>query len=306
MTDRDAPPPASEELRARFEAARPRLRLLASRMLGSSAEADDVVQQTWLRLARVDPTEIDNLDGWLTTVASRICLNVLRSRSRRPEVPLDLHVSDPVVRREPPGPDPEDEAILAESVGLALAVLLDELSPSERLAFVLHDVFAVSFDEVAAIMERSPAAARQLASRGRRRLRGDRDPSEVPLADPARSRAVVDAFFDAARSGDLDGLVSVLHPAVRLRADAGPSHPGTTVVRGAAAVGRRAVMFAGPDRELEPVWIGGDPGVVVTVAGRAVSVMRFAVVAERIVAIDALIDTERLEKLELPSGGSGD
>jgi RNA polymerase sigma-70 factor (ECF subfamily) len=305
MTD---PHPSSEpadDLAERFATARPRLQAIARRMLGSTTDADDAVQDTWLRLARTDPSSIDNLDGWLTTVLTRVCLNALRTRTTRDESPIDARVADPVVQLDPPQL-PEGAAVLADSVESALLVVLDTLPPAERVAFVLHDVFAIPFDEIGQIMDRSPAAARQLASRGRRRVQGNERERDEPVrdADPAHRRAVVDAFFRAARLGDLDGLVHVLHPDVVLRSDAGPGRPATTQVRGASAVAGRAVMFAGPNRTTRPVWVHGDPAVVVTIGPKVVAVMRFAVLGEHIVAIDALTDTDRLGSLDLPPGSS--
>ena len=299
MTDPSDPAelPPDDDLAERFAAARPRLLAIGRRMLGSATDADDAVQETWLRLARTDPTVIDNLDGWLTTVLTRICLNALRTRSTRDETPIEAHLVDPVVHRDAPTL-PEGAAVLADAVESALLVVLDTLPPGERVAFVLHDVFALPFDEIAGIMDRSPAAVRQLASRGRRRVQGDQGPEAVAATDPAHRRAVVDAFFRAARLGDLDALVRVLHPDVVLVADAGRGAPAQ--VRGAEQVAGRAMMFAGPDRVTRPVWVDGDPAVVVTIGDRVVSIMRFAVLGDHIVAIDALSDRERLAALELP------
>src|SRR5438876_1033279 len=207
-----------------FEAHRQRLRTVAYRMLGSQSEADDAVQESWLRLSRADTSGVENLGGWLTTVVARVCLNILRARTARREEPLAVHLPDPIVGRAD-GTDPEHEALVADSVGLALLVVLEALSPAERVAFVLHDVFAVPFEEIAPIVERSPAAARQLASRARRRVQGA---DTVPDADLARQRAVVDAFFAAARDGDFDALVAVLDPDVVLRSDGGVARPGAS------------------------------------------------------------------------------
>ena len=282
-------------LTERFEQHRGHLRAVAYRMLGSLSEADDAVQEAWIRLNRADTSDVENLGGWLTTVVSRVCLNMLRSRTTRREDPLDPRVPDPIVTTETDS-DPERDALLADSVGLALAVVLDKVPPAERLAFVLHDMFAVPFDEIAPIVGRSPAAARQLASRGRRRVQGV---APTPDRDVARQRQVVDAFFAAARDGDLEALVAVLDPDVVLRSDFGAAPALSAVVRGAEAVARRAVMFADPSRVLRPVLVNGAAGVVVTVDGRPVSVMGFTVTDGKIVAIDALGDPERVGQLDL-------
>jgi RNA polymerase sigma-70 factor (ECF subfamily) len=281
----------------RFEATRPHLRAVAYRMLGSPTEADDAVQEAWLRLNRTDASAIENIGGWLTTVVGRVCLDMLRSRRTKREEPLSVHVPDPIVTREDAGPDPEAEALTADSVGLALLVVLEMLAPAERLAFVLHDMFAVPFDEIATILGRSPDAARQLASRARRRVQGA---APSPDADLSRQREVVDAFFAAARQGDFDALVAVLDPDVVLRADGGPARPAiTTEVHGAEAVAGRALMFSQPSSLVRPALVNGTAGVVITAAGRPVSVMAFTVAGGRIVAIDALADPERLDQLDL-------
>jgi RNA polymerase sigma factor (sigma-70 family) len=285
-----------EWLAQRFEGHRSHLRAVAYRMLGSTAEADDAVQEAWLRLSRADTSEVRNLGGWLTTVVSRVCLDRLRSRTARREHTLDGHVPDPVVSPDA-GADPEHEAELADSVGLALLVVLDTLPPAERLAFVLHDMFAVPFDEIAPVVDRTPEAARQLASRARHRVQGV---SPVGGAtDPARRRRVVDAFFAAARDGDFEALVAVLDPEVVLRSDRGPAAGESVLLRGPAAVAGQAMMFATTGRELRPVQVNGDPGVIVVIGGRAVSVMQFTVQDDRIVAIDALADPGRLAGLDL-------
>jgi RNA polymerase sigma-70 factor (ECF subfamily) len=281
---------------AEFEEFRPRLRAVAYRMLGSLSEADDAVQDTWLRASRAEATAVENLGGWLTTVAARVCLNMLRSRERRREEPLDVHVPDPVVGRGHGG-DPEQEALLADSVGLALMVVLDSLSPDERLAFVLHDMFAVPFDVIAPLLERSPAATRQLASRARRRVR---EQAPAPDPDPARQRQVVDAYLSAARHGDFDALVDVLQPDIVLRADGGKARARfTTVLRGAQQVAGQAVEAA---RRLapfaRPALVNGAAGVVTVAGGRVVSVMGFTVAGGKIVAIDVLMDPERLVRLD--------
>ncbi|MEP6469683.1 MAG: RNA polymerase sigma factor SigJ [Chloroflexota bacterium] len=278
-----------------FETHRAHLRAVAYRMLGSLSEADDAVQEAWLRLSRAEAGEIENLGGWLTTVVGRVCLNMLRSRARRREDPLDPHLPDPIVGPAE-GSDPVEEVLLADSVGLALLVVLEMLPPAERLAFVLHDMFAVPFDEIAPIVGRTAPAARQLASRARRRVQGAAPP---PDRDIARQRKVVDAFFAAARGGDLDALIAVLDPDIVLRSDRGALPGASVVVRGAKAVARQALMFAGPSRLVQPVLVNGAPGVVVTVDGQPFSVMSFTVSGARIVAIDALGDHERLSQLDL-------
>jgi RNA polymerase sigma factor (sigma-70 family) len=285
-----------DELPALFEANRPHLHAVAYRMLGSPSEADDAVQEGWLRLSRSDTSEVENLAGWLTTVVARVCLDMLRSRKARREESLSTHVPDPVLSREP-GIDPEHEAVLADSVGLALLVVLEMLSPAERLAFVLHDMFGVSFEEIAPMVDRSPDAARQLASRGRRRVQGV---PAVTDTDLAGQRKVVDAFFAAARDGDFDALIAVLDPDIVLRSDGGTLRPEASVIRrGAEAVARQALMFARLSPFVRPALVNGAAGVVVAPAGRAVSVMGFTVAGGKIVAIDALADPERLAELDL-------
>jgi RNA polymerase sigma-70 factor (ECF subfamily) len=282
-------------LAARFEEHRSHLRAVAYRMLGSLPEADDAVQEAWHRLSRAEAGDIENLGGWLTTVVGRVCLNMLRSRRTRREEPIDTHVPDPVVS-DPDGLDPEHQALLADSVGLALLVVLETLTPAERLAFVLHDMFAVPFDDIAAIVGRSPTAARQLASRGRRRVQGA---APVPDADLARQREVVDAFFAAARNGDFDKLVAVLDPDVVARADAGVDARASVVVRGAVAVAERALTFARLAPFVRPALVNGTAGVVVAPAGRVTAVMAFTVRDGRIVEMDTLNDPERLAGLDL-------
>src|SRR5215813_4391754 len=285
----------NEWLAERFEEHRAHLRAVAYRMLGSLSEADDAVQEAWLRVSRAGTTDVQNLGGWLTTVVGRVCLNMLRSRRTRREAPLGSHVPDPLVAPED-GTSPEHEVLIADSVGLALLVVLEMLPPAERLAFVLHDMFAVPFDEIAPIVGRSPAAARQLASRARRRVRGAAPP---PDRDLARQRRVVDAFFAAARGGDFAALVAVLDPDVVLRADGGALPGASSVLHGSEAVAGQALLFAGPSRHALPVLVNGAGGVVITVDGRPVSVMGFTVTGGKIVAIDALIDPERLSRLRL-------
>jgi RNA polymerase sigma-70 factor (ECF subfamily) len=282
-------------LAARFEEHRSHLRAVAYRMLGSLPEADDAVQEAWHRLSRAEAGDIENLGGWLTTVVGRVCLNMLRSRRTRREEPIDTHVPDPVVS-DPDGLDPEHQALLADSVGLALLVVLETLTPAERLAFVLHDMFAVPFDDIAAIVGRSPTAARQLASRGRRRVQRA---APVPDADLARQREVVDAFFAAARNGDFDTLVAVLDPDVVARADAGVDARASVVVRGAVAVAERALTFARLAPFVRPALVNGTAGVVVAPAGRVTAVMAFTVRDGRIVEMDTLNDPERLAGLDL-------
>jgi RNA polymerase sigma factor (sigma-70 family) len=279
----------------RFEEHRGHLRAAAYRMLGSLTEADDAVQDTWLRVNRADASEVENLGGWLTTVLARVCLNTLRSRKTRREQSLSLHIPDPVI--SPYGElQPEEEALLADSVGLALLVVLDTLSPAERLAFVLHDMFELPFEEIAPMIGRSSTAARQLASRGRRRVKG----AELPPADLdlARQRDVVSAFFSAARGGDFEGLVALLHPDVVLRAEFGARRPAASVlISGAAAVASQAFMSALPSAELHPALVNGTAGMVVTVGGRPFSVMAFTVAEGKIVEIDAIADPERVRRI---------
>ncbi len=286
-----------------FEEHRTHLRAVAYRMLGSVAEADDAVQDAWLRFDRADTSEVENPGAWLTTVVARVCLNVLRSRDQRREDPFDLHLPDPVVSYDD-GTDPEYEAVLADSVGLAMLVVLDTLTPAERLAFVLHDMFAVPFEEIAAVVEKSTAATRQLASRARRRVRG-----RVPTPDPdlARQREVVNAFFAAARDGDLDALVAVLDPDVVLRSDAGAGSRLTVTLSGARTVAGQAITFGRLFPFARPALVNGAAGVVVAADGRPLSVMGFTVTAGRVVAIDVLADSERLQHvLVLPDQREGD
>jgi RNA polymerase sigma-70 factor (ECF subfamily) len=282
-----------EWLADRFEEHRARLRAIAYRMLGSLSDADDAVQDAWVRLSRSGAGEVENLDGWLTTIVARVCLNTLRARNARREESFDGRLPDAIVSHDGEL-DPEDQALLADSVGLALLVVLDTLAPAERLAFVLHDVFGFPFEEIAPMVDRTPAAARQLASRGRRRVKG----ADVPAPDPdlARQREVVDAFFAAARAGDFAGLVAVLDPDVVLRADFGPKHPAASrVIRGVAAVAEHARPL--PGSRLHPVLVNGAPGVVVTVRGRPFAIMGFTVAAGRIVEIDAIADPKRVGRI---------
>jgi RNA polymerase sigma factor (sigma-70 family) len=283
-----------EWLADRFEANRTHLRAVAYRMLGSLSEADDAVQESWLRLSRANAAEVDNLRGWLTTVVARVCLDMLRSRKSRREEPLGVHVPEPIVSRED-GVDPEHEALLADSVGLALLVVLETLAPPERLAFVLHDMFAVPFDEIAPIVGRSPAAARQLASRARRRVRGA---APAPDADLTRQREVVDAFVAAARGGDLDALVAMLDPDVVFRVDRGPI--SSREIRGARTVAEQALRFGRPFAPFaRAALVNGAAGIVVTARGRPVAVAGFTVARGRIVEIDLLADPVRVRELDL-------
>jgi RNA polymerase sigma-70 factor (ECF subfamily) len=286
----------SDFLAAQFEEHRSHLRAVAYKMLGSLSEADDAVQEGWLRLSRSDTSEVENLRAWLTTVVARVCLNVLRSRRTRGEVPLDTHIPDPIVSAAD-GTQPEHEALLADSVGLALLVVLETLTPAERLAFVLHDMFAVPFDEIADLVERSPEATRQLASRARRRVQGQ---APVPDADLDVQRRVVDAFFAAARNGDFEGLVAVLDPDVVARSDGGPTRPeATAVTRGAREVAARALTFARLAPFVRPALVNGAAGVVVAPHGEPFSVMGFTVVGGKVVEIDAITDPARLRELDL-------
>ena len=285
-----------DDLATQFEANRSHLRAVAYRMLGSVTEADDAVQESWLRLSRADAAAIDNQRAWLTTVVARVCLDMLRSRKARREEPLGPHVPEPIVSRAD-GVDPEHEALLADGVGLALLVVLETLAPAERLAFVLHDMFAVPFDEIAPMVDRSPAAARQLASRARRRVRG----APAPDADLGRQRAVVDAFLAAAREGDFDALVAVLDPDVVLRIDRGAVPAGASrEVHGAEAVAHdvlaRGARFAGIGR---PALVNGAAGVVVAPHGRPFAVAGFTVADGRVVEMDLLLDPARLRELDL-------
>ncbi|MFF3419658.1 RNA polymerase sigma factor SigJ [Streptomyces sp. NPDC002698] len=298
----------SELLADRFEEHRGRLRAVAYRMLGSLSEADDAVQETWLKLGRTDPDEIRNLGGWLTTVTGRVCLDMLRSRAARREDPLEpsgTFVPDPVV-----SPldriDPEQEVLLADSVGLALLVVLETLEPAERLAFVLHDMFAVPFDDIAPVVGRNPAATRQLASRARRRVKGA---APEPERDVIRQREVLDAFLAASRGGDFEALVAVLDPDVVLRADAGALVGGVTVsklVRGAEAVAGQALAFRRFAASSRLVRVNGEAGVVAIVDGRPQSVMGVTVADGRIVAMYILADPERLARLDLGGAKPGE
>jgi RNA polymerase sigma-70 factor (ECF subfamily) len=264
-------------------------------MLGSFTEADDAIQDTWLRLSRSGTEGVDNLGGWLTTILARVCLNMLRARNTRREESLTVRLPDPVVLSAG-DLEPEEEALLADSVGLAMLIVLDTLAPAERLAFVLHDMFDLPYAEIAPMVGRTPAAARQLASRARRRVKG----AEIPASNPdhARQRRVVDAFFQAARGGDFDALVALLDPDVVLRADFGATRPAaSTVIYGAAAVAGQALIGARPASELHPARVNGAAGAVITVRGRPFAVMGFTVVDDKIVEIDAIVDPERVRRI---------
>jgi len=285
----------SEWLAGRFEEFRPRLRAVAYRMLGSLPEADDAVQAAWERVSKAGADGVDNLGGWLTTIVARVCLNALRSRATRREEPLEVHLPDPIVY--PDGElNPEEEALLADSVGLALQVVIDTLTPAERLAFVLHDMFELPFEEIGPVVGRTPEATRQLASRARRRVKGAE--ISMPEHDVARQRSVVDAFFAASRSGDFDALVALLHPDVVLRADFGPGRPeSSAVVRGAMAVAGQAKLGARLDAQLHPALVNGAAGVVITVRGRPFAVMAFTTAEGKITEIDAIGDPQRVGRV---------
>ena len=292
-------------LAARFEASRPRLRAVAYRMLGSASEADDAVQEAWLHLSRSRADGVQNLNGWLTTVVARVCLDMLRSRKSRREEPLEARAGDPGAGREdgmnprtPINPvSPESEALLADSVGMAMLVVLDKLAPAERVAFVLHDMFDLPFDQIADITGRSPAAARQLASRARRRVKG---PPTVSAAGLARQREVVEAFLAASRGGDFDALLAVLDPDVELRADEAAVPPGTPRhVTGAVVVASRAHAFSRRAQLGRLALVDGAVAVIVAPRGRLVLVLRPTVKNGKIAEIDVVADPERLSRLHL-------
>ena len=286
----------SEWLAARFEDHRPRLRSVAYRMLGSLSEADDAVQDAWIRVTRADASKVDNLGGWLTTIVARVCLNMLRARNTRREAPLETHLPDPVVSPQD-GMDPEQEALLADSVGLAMLVVLDALTPAERVAFVLHDVFAVPFDEIAPIVGRTPTTTRQLASRARRRVQG----APVPDVDLDEQWTVVEAFLAAARDGDFGRLVAVLDRDVVVHADGGASRPGLVrVTRGATAVAEQAMSFRRFGETATRVLVNGIPGGVAwSPDGTPFAVLALTVRGGKVVAIDVLADPDRLAQLDL-------
>lgn len=285
-------------LAERFEAHRSHLRGVAYRMLGSVAEADEAVQDAWLRVSRAGADGVENFRAWLTTIVARVSLNRLQARKARPEEPVGVHLPDPIVTR-PDEPDPEQAVMLADGVGLALQVVLETLSPAERLAFVLHDIFDVPFDEIGPMVGRSPAAARQLASRGRRRVQSGGS-ALTPDRDRARQRAVVDAFFAAAHRGDFEALLAVLDPDVVVRSDGGAARPELTLVRrGATDVARTALTMAQPRAVRLPVLVNGAAGVVAVLDGRPFALMAFTVAGDRIVEIDCLLDPDRLAHLDL-------
>jgi RNA polymerase sigma-70 factor (ECF subfamily) len=284
-------------LAEQFEQHRSRLRSVAYRMLGSLSDADDALQETWVRFSRADVGRIESMGAYLTRSVANVCLNVLRSRSRRDEQPMGLHMPDPIVSLADET-DLDHELVVAESVGLALLVVLDRLSPGERLAFVLHDTFGMPYDEIAGILGRSSAAARQLASRARRRVRSV---SPFPDTDLSGQRRVVDAFLAAARDGGFDALIEVLDPDVVLRSDGGSSRPQLSrEVHGAADVAQQALSFAGVSSDVRPVLVNRTAGVLVARRGQPVSLLGFTVRAEKITQIDVVADPERLRTLELP------
>ena len=287
--------PTPEWLAEQFEQHRAHLRAVAYRMLGSASEAEDAVQDSWIRLGRTDVSAVENLRAWLTTVVARVCLDMLRTRTSRREDPLDTHVPDPVIARA--DEDPESDAMVADSVGLALLVVLETLEPAERLAFVLHDVFGMTFDEIAPIVDRSAVAARQLASRARRRVQG-----QAPTSDPdlRTQRRVIDAFLAAVREGDFEALVAVLDPAIVLRADGGAVKGMSRLVRGAQAVASQAATFSKLALSNQVVLVNGNIGVVSRLPdGRAFSVIGFTIASGKVVEMDILADPDRLSRLDL-------
>jgi len=288
---------AADGRAATFEVHRPHLRAVAYRMLGSLADAEDAVQEAWLRYSRAETAGVGNLGAWLTTVVARVCLNQLRSRRSRREEPLPLRLPDPIIARDAgAAADPQQELLVADAVGLALQVVLETLRPAERVAFVLHDVFGVPFDEIAPIVGRSPTAARQLASRARRRVRGSR---ARPDADIDQQRRVVHAFFAAARNGDLAALLAVLDPDVVVRADFGPTSPASSELRGPQPVAESALGFSQLARHARPALVNGTPGFVVVRDGAPFAVLGFTVSGGRIVELDVVADPVRLRQLDL-------
>jgi RNA polymerase sigma factor (sigma-70 family) len=288
-----------ERLAEQFEECRPHVRAVAYRMLGSVGEAEDAVQEAWIRLSRTDVSGVDNLRGWLTTVVARVCLDMLRTRASRREGPLDVHVPDPIIARAISRGDegPEADAFLADSVGLALLVVLEKLEPAERLAFVLHDVFAMTFEEIAPIVDRSVVATRQLASRARRRVQGQAPTSDVDLR---QQRRVVDAFLAAARDGDFEALVAVLDPAIVLRADGGAVKGMTRLVRGSQAVVAQAATFSKLGLSNQVVLVNGNIGLMSRLPdGRLFAVLGFTIAGDKVVEIDILADPDRLGRLDL-------
>jgi len=291
--------PTPERLAEQFEAHRSHVRAVAYRMLGSVSEADDAVQEAWLRFSRTDVSGVDNLRAWLTTVVARVCLDMLRSRTSRREEPLDVHLPDPIVARANTRTDegPEADAMLADSVGLALLVVLEKLEPAERLAFVLHDVFGMTFEEIAPVVDRSVVATRQLASRARRRVQGQAPTSD---ADLRQQRRVVDAFMAAVRDGDFEALVTVLDPEIVLRADGGAVKGMSRLVRGASAVAAQAAMFSKLGLSNHIVLVNGNIGVVSRLPdGRVLSVIGFTIAGGKVVEMDILADPDRLARLDL-------
>jgi RNA polymerase sigma-70 factor (ECF subfamily) len=289
--------PTPEPLAEQFEQHRSRLRAVAYRMLGSVSEADDAVQEAWIRLSRTDVSGVANLRGWLTTVVARVCLDMLRSRASRREDPLDFHVPDPIIRAIGGGEGPEADAVRADSVGLALLVVLEKLEPAERLAFVLHDVFGMTFEDIAPIVDRSVVATRQLASRARRRVRGQAPASDTDLR---LQRRVVDAFLAAVQSGDFEALVAVLDPDIVLRADGGAVKGMSRLVRGAQAVVAQAAAFSKIALSNQAVLVNGDIGVLTRLPdGRLFSVIGFTIAGGKVVEMDILADPDRLGRLDL-------
>jgi RNA polymerase sigma-70 factor (ECF subfamily) len=287
--------PTPERLAEQFEEHRPHVRAVAYRMLGSVSEAEDAVQEAWIRLSRTDVSGVDNLRAWLTTVVARVCLDMLRTRTSRREDPLDTHVPDPVITRA--DKDPESDAVLADSVGLALLVVLEKLEPAERLAFVLHDVFGMTFDEIAPIVDRSVVSTRQLASRARRRVQSQTPTSDTDLR---KQRRVVDAFLAAVQNGDLEALVAVLDPAIVLRADGGAVKGMSRLVRGAQAVAAQAVTFSKLGLSNQVVLVNGNIGVVSRLPdGRLLSVIGFTIADGKVVEMDIVADPDRLSRLDL-------
>jgi RNA polymerase sigma factor (sigma-70 family) len=291
--------PTPEWLAEQFEEHRAHLRAVGYRMLGSASEAEDAVQESWIRLGRTDVSAVENLRAWLTTVVARVCLDMLRTRASRREDPLDAHVPDLVITRA--DRDPESDAMLADSVGLALLVVLETLEPAERLAFVLHDVFGMTFDEIAPIVDRSPAAARQLASRARRRVQSK---APNPEHDLHQQRRIVDAFLAAAHDGDFERLVTVLDPEIVLRADGGALAGASRIVRGAQTVAAQASTFSRLGLSNQFVLVNGNIGLVSRRSdGRLFAVLGFTIADDKIVEIDILADPERLSRLDLSAIG---
>ena len=291
--------PMPERLAGQFEEHRPHVRAVAYRMLGSVSEAEDAVQEAWIRFSRTDVSGVDNLRGWLTTVVARVCLDMLRTRASRREDPLDMHVPDPIVTRAFARGDegPEADAMLADSVGLALLVVLEKLEPAERLAFVLHDVFGMTFEEIAPIVDRSLVATRQLASRARRRVQGQAPTSDTDLR---AQRRVVDAFLAAVRDGDFEALVAVLDPEIVLRADGGAAKGMSRLVRGPQAVAAQAAAFSKLGLSSQVVLVNGNIGVVSHLPdGRLLSVIGFTIAGGKVVEMDILADPDRLSRLDL-------